>query len=57
MWTVCMLREDLVDDDVDLLHVERSLSMMCSGSHLYSCYRLEIRGAPLAHQLNWSSGR
>jgi hypothetical protein len=28
-----------VDDDVDLLHVERSLSMMCSGSHLYSCYR------------------
>jgi hypothetical protein len=34
-----MLREDLVDYDVDLLHVERSLSMMCIGSHLYSCYR------------------
>jgi hypothetical protein len=41
MWTVCMLREALVDDDVDLSHVERSLSMMCSGSHLYSCYRYE----------------
>jgi hypothetical protein len=27
MWTTCMLREDLVDDDVDLLHVERSLSI------------------------------
>jgi hypothetical protein len=34
-----MLREDLVGDDVDLLHVERSLSMMRSGFHLYSCYR------------------
>jgi hypothetical protein len=30
---------DLLDDDVDLLHVERSLFMMCSESHLYSCYR------------------
>jgi hypothetical protein len=39
MWTACILREDLVDCDMDLLHVERSLSMMCSGSHLYSCYR------------------
>jgi hypothetical protein len=34
-----MLREDLVDGDVDLLHVARSLSMICSGSHLYSCYK------------------
>jgi hypothetical protein len=33
-----MLREDLVDGDVDILHVERSVSMMCSGSHLYSCF-------------------
>jgi hypothetical protein len=39
MWTTCMLREDLVDGDIDLLHVERSLSMTFSGSHLYSCYR------------------
>jgi hypothetical protein len=31
-----MLREDLVDGDMDLFHVERSLSMMCSGSHIYS---------------------
>jgi hypothetical protein len=43
MWTACILREDLVDCDMDLLHVERSLSMMCSGSHLYSCYRLESK--------------
>jgi hypothetical protein len=28
-----MLREDLVDGDVNLLRVERSLSMMCSGFH------------------------
>jgi hypothetical protein len=40
MWTVCMLREDLVDGDMDLLHVERSVSIMCSGTHLYSWYRL-----------------
>jgi hypothetical protein len=39
MWTACMLREDLVDGDMDLLHVERSLSRICSGSHIYSCYR------------------
>jgi hypothetical protein len=36
---VSMLREDLVDGDVDRLHVERSLYMMCRGFHLYSCYR------------------
>jgi hypothetical protein len=29
-WIACVLREDLVDDDVDLLYVERSLCMMCS---------------------------
>jgi hypothetical protein len=29
----------IVDDDVKCLHVERILSMTCSGSHLYSCYR------------------
>jgi hypothetical protein len=23
MWTVCMLREDLVDGDVDFLHIEK----------------------------------
>jgi hypothetical protein len=34
-----MLREAIVDDDVDLSHVERSLAMMGSGSHIYSCYR------------------
>jgi hypothetical protein len=28
VWTACMLREDLVDGDVDLLHIEGSLSMM-----------------------------
>jgi hypothetical protein len=39
MWTTCMLSEDIVDGDVDLFYVERNLSMMCSGSHLYSCYR------------------
>jgi hypothetical protein len=33
-----MLREDLVDGDVDLFHIERSLHMMCNGSHIYSCY-------------------
>jgi hypothetical protein len=32
-----MLRDDLVDDDVDLLHVEKSLFRF----HLYSCYRGE----------------
>jgi hypothetical protein len=40
MWTPYMLREDVVDDGVDLLHVQRSLSMMCSEFHLYSYYRL-----------------
>jgi hypothetical protein len=34
-----MLSENLVDDDVDLLHIERSQSMMCGEFHLYSCYR------------------
>jgi hypothetical protein len=29
-----MLKEDLVDDDVELSHVKRSLSMICSGSHV-----------------------
>jgi hypothetical protein len=41
MWTTCMLREDLVDGDIDILHVERSLSMMYRESHLYSCHRLD----------------
>jgi hypothetical protein len=40
--TVCMLREYLVDDDINLLHVKRSLSMMCSGPHQYSSYRYVI---------------
>jgi hypothetical protein len=30
---------DLMDGDVEYLHVEINLSMTCSGSHLYSCYR------------------
>jgi hypothetical protein len=34
MSTTCMLREDLVDGDIDILHVERNLSMMFSGSLL-----------------------
>jgi hypothetical protein len=38
MWTACMLTEDPIDDGVDLWHVERNLSMMCSRFHLYSCY-------------------
>jgi hypothetical protein len=38
MWTACVLREDLMDGDVDLLAVEKSISMMCSRSYLYSCY-------------------
>jgi hypothetical protein len=33
----CMLREYLVDGDVNPLHVKRSLSMMCS-----VCYRFCI---------------
>jgi hypothetical protein len=33
-----MLRKDVVDVDVDLLHVERSLFIF-GGFHLYSCYR------------------
>jgi hypothetical protein len=37
MWTVCMLREDLVDGDVDLLHVERSLFMICNDLTLWIC--------------------
>jgi hypothetical protein len=32
MWTTCILKEDLVADEVKLLHVKRSLSMMYSGS-------------------------
>jgi hypothetical protein len=28
-----------VDDDMNLLHVGRSICMMCSGPHLYSCCR------------------
>jgi hypothetical protein len=31
--------ESLVDGNVDLLYVERSLFIMCTGSHIYSCYR------------------
>jgi hypothetical protein len=34
-----MVRDDLIDGDVDLLHVERSLSIMCIGFYLYSRYR------------------
>jgi hypothetical protein len=30
----------IVDIDVECLHVKRNLSMTCSGSHLYCCYRL-----------------
>jgi hypothetical protein len=33
-----MVRDDLIDGDVDLLHVERSLSIMCIGfSHFQRC--------------------
>jgi hypothetical protein len=31
MWTACVLREDQVDSDMDLLHVEINLFMVCSG--------------------------
>jgi hypothetical protein len=34
-----MMRQDLVDGDVDLLRVERSLSATFSVSHVYNCYR------------------
>jgi hypothetical protein len=42
VYTTCMLREDLVDDDVNLLHVGRSLSMMCNRFNVYCCYRFDL---------------
>jgi hypothetical protein len=33
-------REDIMDGDVDLLHIDRNIYMMFSEFHLYSCYRL-----------------
>jgi hypothetical protein len=58
MWTACMLREYPVDDDVNLLHVKRSLSIMRSGSHLYSVlymlkmHRIMMRSKMLHQRLN-----
>jgi hypothetical protein len=43
----------IVDDDVECLHVERSPTMACSGSHLYKFYRFVCRGKCVAERTFW----
>jgi hypothetical protein len=46
MWTTYMFREDLVDGDINLLHIEKGLSIMCSRE---SFTYMPLRKLPIMH--------